>query len=213
MNIIILRSRSFIVNFGNLISIFCVLLYLTYLTGCTDDNSTNSSPAPAASGMSNETNETNEANETSATSPQPEQSQSYDCDNIEVPSKDDFFAAVEESDISVVLTYLNCGGDVNVVNNDYDRNTALHLVDDVDVARILMQASADINAENGVVHGYRTPFEFQFNSSVIELLVNEGADTIDLSQIDRQKGVNPLFYARSIGSCRKINRKRSRSYY
>ena len=127
------------------------LLSLTAV-GCRDENPREE--VPTVSGTSNET---------SATSSQQEQPQSSNCD---APSKDDFFAAVEESDISVVSTYLNCGGNVNAVNNDYDRNTALHLIDDVDIARILMQASADINAEKSCRKKHH------FNFKVMILLQN-----------------------------------------
>ena len=159
-------------NFRNFIKIFCVLLHLTYLAGCND---TSSSPAPATSGTSNE----------SATSPQSEQQQRQ---------QEAFFTAVREGDMEAISNYLNNRGDVDV--KDIFGHTALHHVKNIEVARSLIAAGADVNHKGG---GLRTLFATisENNSDIRDVLVNEGADTIDVNDRTMVDRKTPLFFATS----------------
>lgn len=71
---------------------------------------------------------------------------------------------------------------------DEDGDTALHLVDDVDVARALLEAGADVDAKNNM--GV-TPLHVAGDVEIGRLLIEHGADVHD----EEYQGMTPLHYA------------------
>ncbi len=89
----------------------------------------------------------------------------------------------------VVAKLVERGADVNA-KNDYG-STPLHYPRTAEVAKALIEAGVDINAKNnyGIV-----PFQ-SYDDDVREVLVNEGADTIDVNVQNDNR--TPLFFAMS----------------
>ena len=154
-------------NLRNFVPILCVLLHLTYLVGCRDDSSTSSSPTLTTSGTSNE----------STTSPQSGQSSAAgqaveDINTEQQRQQEAFFTAVRQGDIEAISNYLNNGGDVNVT--DDEGRTAFSFF----VPRTTLH-----------------PLPLSIDT--YKVLVNEGADTIDVNVRSFIENRTPLFFAAS----------------
>ena len=97
------------------------------------------------------------------------------------------FDAVKMDDIEAVKRYINNGGDVNEITEDDNEDTPLHLCKSLQMAKILVDAGADVNARNSDV---QTPICLCPSREIAEFLIDQGAYT----SWDEDEAYTPLHF-------------------